>query len=157
MKSRVFDFPKRCIDLSWREGTRKIVLVVAARATCPIPATSQWFHKRKSPKIFRHICPLDPGESGYDFENMFYWSVSSDLLMIKPLSEPRDFIGDKSTLIQAMAWCHHASSHNLGQWWPISLLPYDVTRPQWLNPSGMNSAVIIPDMICTVECRYNAV
>ena len=32
-----------------------------------------------------------------------------------------------------MAWCHQATSHNLSQCWPRSLLPYDVTRPQWVN------------------------
>ena len=41
---------------------------------------------------------------------------------------------DKSTLVQVMAWCHQATSHYLNQCWPISLPPYDVTRPQWVNP-----------------------
>ena len=32
-----------------------------------------------------------------------------------------------------MAWCHQATSHYLSQCWPISLLQYGVTRPQWVN------------------------
>ena len=44
-----------------------------------------------------------------------------------------DLTGDKSTLLQVMAWCRQATSHYLSQWWPRSLLPYGVTRPQWVN------------------------
>ena len=32
-----------------------------------------------------------------------------------------------------MAWCHLVISHYLSQCWPISMLPYDVTRPQWFK------------------------
>ena len=32
-----------------------------------------------------------------------------------------------------MAWCRQAASHNLNQSWPRSLLPYGVTRPQWVK------------------------
>ena len=31
-----------------------------------------------------------------------------------------------------MAWCQQATSHYLSQSWPRSLLPYDITRPQWV-------------------------
>ena len=44
-----------------------------------------------------------------------------------------DFTDDQSTLVQVMAWCHQAISHYLSQCWPRSLLPYGVTRPQWVN------------------------
>ena len=40
---------------------------------------------------------------------------------------------DESTLVQVMAWCHQATSHYLNQCWPISLPPYGVTGPQWVN------------------------
>ena len=43
------------------------------------------------------------------------------------------FTDDKSTLVQIMAWCHQATSHYLSQCWPRSLLPYGVTRLQWVN------------------------
>ena len=45
---------------------------------------------------------------------------------------PRDLTHDKSTLVQVMAWCHQATSHYLSQCWPSSMLPYGVTRPQWV-------------------------
>ena len=46
---------------------------------------------------------------------------------------PQDLTDDKSTLVQVMAWCHQATSHYLSQCWPRSLLPYGVTRPQWVK------------------------
>ena len=44
-----------------------------------------------------------------------------------------DLTDDKSILVQVMAWCRQATSHYLSQCWPRSLLPYEVTRPQWIN------------------------
>ena len=43
--------------------------------------------------------------------------------------------GDKSTLVQVMAWCHDdaAIRQHLSQSWPRLMLPYDITRPQWVN------------------------
>ena len=32
-----------------------------------------------------------------------------------------------------MAWCHQASSHYQNQCWPSFMLPYGVTRPQWVK------------------------
>ena len=46
---------------------------------------------------------------------------------------PLDLTDDKSTLVQVMAWCRQATSHYLGQCWPRSMSPNDVTRPQWVN------------------------
>ena len=40
---------------------------------------------------------------------------------------------DKSTLVQVMAWCRQAPSHYLSQWWPRSLSPYAIIRPQWVK------------------------
>ena len=39
---------------------------------------------------------------------------------------------DKSTLVQVMAWCRHATSHHLSQYWIRSMSPYGVIRPQWV-------------------------
>ena len=39
----------------------------------------------------------------------------------------------KSTLVQVMALCRQATSHYMGQCWPTSMSPYDVTRPQWVK------------------------
>ena len=40
---------------------------------------------------------------------------------------------DKSILVQVMAWCHQATSHYLNQCWPSYMLPYGITRGQWVN------------------------
>ena len=46
---------------------------------------------------------------------------------------PQNLTNEKSTLLQVMARCHQALSHYLSQSRPRSMLPYDVTRPQWVN------------------------
>ena len=46
---------------------------------------------------------------------------------------PRDFTDNKSTLVQVMAWCRQAASHNLSQCWPSFMSPNGVTRPQWVE------------------------
>ena len=46
---------------------------------------------------------------------------------------PWNTFGDKSTLVQVMAWCRQATSHYLNQCWPRSMSSYGVTRPQWVN------------------------
>ena len=50
---------------------------------------------------------------------------------------PLDLIDDKSTLVQVMAWCHQATSHYLSQCWPRFMLPYGVTRPQWVKDTDV--------------------
>ena len=39
----------------------------------------------------------------------------------------------KSTLVQIRAWCRQATSYCLSQCWPKSMLPYGITRPQWVD------------------------
>ena len=60
------------------------------------------------------------------------WGISCEIALIWM---SLDFIDDQSKLVQVMAWCHQATSHYLSQCWPRSLMPYDVTRPQWVNCS----------------------
>ena len=72
------------------------------------------------------------------FSILFYWLVSSQLLMIMPSDECHGtyLSEDKSTLVQVMAWCHY-----LSQFWPRPPSPYGVTRAQWVNrpnPDPMN-------------------
>ena len=43
---------------------------------------------------------------------------------------PLKLTGDKSTLVQIMVLCHQATSHYLSQYWPRSILPHGITRPQ---------------------------
>ena len=42
---------------------------------------------------------------------------------------------EKSKLVQVMAWCHQTTSHYLGQCWSRSMLPYSLTKPQWVKSS----------------------
>ena len=39
-------------------------------------------------------------------------------------------VSEMSTLVQVIAWCSQAASYYLNHFWPISLFPYGVTRPQ---------------------------
>ena len=41
--------------------------------------------------------------------------------------------GVKWTLVQVMVWCRQATSHYLSQSWLRSMLPYGITRPQWVK------------------------
>ena len=52
-----------------------------------------------------------------------------------------NFTDDKSTPVLVMAWCHQATSHYLSQCWPRSILPYGVTKPQWVNSSRPSDAI----------------
>ena len=42
-------------------------------------------------------------------------------------------VGDKSTQVQVMTLCYQETSHYLSQCWPRSMLPYGVTRPQYIK------------------------
>ena len=67
--------------------------------------------------IFKHILAIDD------------WGISCEIALIWM---SLNFIDDQSTFVQVMVWCHQATSHYL-QCWPISLSPYDITRPQWVK------------------------
>ena len=54
---------------------------------------------------------------------------------------PNDTFDDKSALVQVMAWCHQARSHYLTQCWPSSMMPFGVTRPQWVNSLWPSDAI----------------
>ena len=57
---------------------------------------------------------------------------------------------DKSTLVIAVAWCCHATSHYLNQCWPRSISPYGVTRPQWVND---NINTLYAELFCI--CKFS--
>ena len=57
-----------------------------------------------------------------------------------------DLTDDQSTLVQVMAWCHQATSHYMIQCWPRYLLPYGVSRPQWINSLSLER--------CGYDFRY---
>ena len=46
---------------------------------------------------------------------------------------PQNHTKSKFTLVQVMAWCCQATSHFLNQCWTRSLMPYGITRPQWVK------------------------
>ena len=50
-------------------------------------------------------------------------------------------IDDKSTLVEIMAWCCVAAGHYLNQWWPRSMIPYGVTKPQWVKLIGYDNTL----------------
>ena len=81
---------------------------------------------------------LAPGK----FEGNFRYIIFKQILMvdccgisceIALIWMTLDFTDDMSTLVQVMAWCRQATSHYLSQCWPRSLLPYGVTRPEWVK------------------------
>ena len=53
-----------------------------------------------------------------------------------------DLSANKSTLVQVMAWCRQATSHYLRQCWPRSVLPYGVTRPQWVTNNTVQYSIL---------------
>ena len=67
------------------------------------------------------------------FAILFCWLVSSDLLTIMPSDECQRILLMISQHCMVMAWCRQATSHYLRQYWPSSLSPYGVTRPQWVK------------------------
>ena len=81
--------------------------------------------------IFKQIFVIDG--SGIIFKQLLVidgWGISCEIALIWM---SLDFAGDQSTLVQVMAWCRLATSHYPSQCWPRSLLPYWVTRPQWVT------------------------
>ena len=67
---------------------------------------------------------------------------------------------DKSTLVQVMAWCHQATSHYLSQWWPRSLSPNGITRPQLVKTQTIFWIIVISwSGICSSIpiCTLNAI
>ena len=54
---------------------------------------------------------------------------------------PQNTFDDKSTLTQVIAWCRQATSYYLSQCWYRSMLPYGITRPQWVNSLRPSDAI----------------
>ena len=85
-----------------------------------------------------YINSLAPGKFEWHFRYLILqiisvidgWGIACELAL-RCMS--LDLTDDKSTLVQVMAWCRQAASHYLSQCWPRSMLPYDVTRPQWVD------------------------
>ena len=90
---------------------------------------------------------LAPGKFEWNFRHVIFkqilvidgWGNSCEIAL---LWMSLDFTDEKSTLVKVMAWCRQAPSHYLSQCWPRSLLPYGVTRPQWVNSPRPDEAYI---------------
>ena len=66
---------------------------------------------------------------------------------------PQNLTNQKSTMVQVMAWCHQATSHDLRQCGFRSMLPYDVTRPQLVNSrSAVVSRKITKSSLNSITC-----
>ena len=55
-----------------------------------------------------------------------YWGTSREIALKWMALD----LTDRSTLEHVSLWCHQATSRYLSQWWPRSISPYGVTRPQ---------------------------
>ena len=81
-----------------------------------------------------------PAPEGFDYSlKLVNFKLISTINILSIFGEiairwmPQYLIDHQSTLVQAMAWCHQATSHCLSQCWPRCLPPYGVTRPHWVK------------------------
>ena len=77
---------------------------------------------------------LAPWKFDWNFRNVFNLTLMPEVyheIALKWMS--LDLTNDKSTPTQVTAWCHHASNHYPSQCWPRALLPFDISRPQWVK------------------------
>ena len=87
---------------------------------------------------YNWVNSLAPGKFEWHFRYLIFqiisvidgWGISCELAL-RWMS--LDLTDDKPTLVQVMAWCRQATSHYPNQWWPRSLSPHGVTRPQWVK------------------------
>ena len=54
---------------------------------------------------------------------------------------PQDLTNDWSTLVKVMALCCQATSHCLNQCWIYLIMPYGITRGQWINSLWPSDAI----------------
>ena len=47
-----------------------------------------------------------------------------------------------SLLVQVTVWSQQAMSHYLRQSWPLSMLSYRITQPQWVNSSLLQTCIL---------------
>ena len=94
----------------------------------------------------QYVNPLGPGRFEWHFREVIFmlilvidgWVISFDIAY-RWMS--LDCTDDQSTLVQVMAWCRQATSHNLSQCLPSSTSLYRVTRPQWVNHAIYTSCI----------------
>ena len=102
-------------------------------ATITTDAQHQWLHKINSLVLGRCDC---------DFKLVIFKLIIKAILSISceialKVVNAQELTGDQSTLFQVMAWCHQATSHYLNQCWQSYMMPYGITRLQWVNKSSL--------------------
>ena len=80
------------------------------------------------------------------------WGISCEIALIWM---SLNFTDDQSTLVQVMAWCRQATSHNLRQCWPRSRSPYGVTRPQWVKQQAIIWAIFYLYRFCDMASLWD--
>ena len=104
----------------------------------PLKLGHSWVITSNRKKNMASFNSLAPGIFQFNFRYVIFkltllnggWGISYEIVL---RWMPLDLTDDELTLVQVMAWCRQATSHYLSQCWPWSLLPYGVTRPQWVN------------------------
>ena len=89
-------------------------------------------------KLVLPIDSLSPRICGCHFKCVnFKHNLGVDILsvQVKSIMEwgTEDLADGKSTLVQVMAWCHQATSHYLNQCRATALMPYGITKTQWVH------------------------
>ena len=102
------------------------------------PTCSMMGNDREYKYIFILLKSLAPGRPRSHFKTAIFNLVLLIGIFTSSIDNPLrwmqwDLTDDKSTLDQVMAWCRQATSHYLNQCWPSSMLPYGVTKPQWVK------------------------
>ena len=106
---------------------------------------------------------LSPRICSFNIEFVIFKLISwTDILSVSceiALSwMPQDITGDKSTLVQVMAWCHQATCHYLSQRWHKSVLPYSVTGSQWANMQWeVSSSDPVKSLSCIIWTRNSPI
>ena len=96
---------------------------------------------------------LVPKRAGCDFRNaifnfVFRIGISRSFFFYNVFSWMQWRRTDKSTLVQVMAWCRQVTSYYLNQYWPRSMSPYGVTRPQWVKQPAFTHRAFTPLAVC---------
>ena len=124
-------------DWSWQQLREQKLLMICeilkSNLTDHIKSIS-WMHRQPSLTLCA-VNSLVSGRPGCHFKTAIFNIVlligiftSSNDYALRWM--PWDLAGDKSTLVQVMAWCRQATSHYLSQCWPSSMSTYGVTRSQ---------------------------
>ena len=123
-------------------------LLFVCLQVCQMPVMPhQWATHNETPQhnkvcstTYTLINSLAPGRFEGNFRSVIFKLIIKKLVtevssvkLPSPECHRTLLTNDKSTLVQVMAWCCQATSHYLSQCWPSFLLPYGITRPQWVK------------------------